>query len=465
MTYILEHSSFRDKDATIIYFNEKVYRVIFNSYKENYDYLIKSGLYNLLVSENKIISHEEIQSSQLKLFPIDLNFVYKIIEVNKIPFIIYPYEWSFEQLKQAALLTLEIQKKALSFNMTLKDASAYNIQFIGGKAIFIDTSSFEIYQEGHPWVAYRQFCMHFLAPLLLYYYKIPNAIKLLQLDVNGISLEFASKVLPTKSIINLTSLLHIHWHAKTENNNKQTSKKNLKNIKVSKDKLISIIDHLYESIKDLNVITNTEWTDYYKTFSYSDNSFNIKKTTIKNWLSYITNETIIDAGCNQGEFSVIASSFAKKVIAFDFDESVINKLFIKIKFDNINNIYPIVIDLSSPSPSIGWNNKERKSFIERLGNKNNTTLALALVHHLAISNNVPFIKQAEFFSFFSEDLIIEFVPKNDIQVSKLLVSRKDIFHDYNLENFIQSFSNYFTLKNKMELSDSERVLIHFKRLA
>lgn len=464
MGFKIEPSSFRDKDATVIYFNNKVYRIIFNSYKSNFDKFISSGLYDDLIFEKKIIHHSEINFTQFENFPLDINSVYKIIEVEKIPLITYPYEWSFEQFKQAALLTLEIQKKALQFNMCLKDASAYNIQFIGSKALFIDTSSFEIYHEGNPWAAYRQFCMHFLAPLLLYYYKIPNALKLLQLDVNGISLEFVSKVLPLKSFFNLSALMHIHWHAKTENNNKQLSKNELKNVQVSKDKLLNIIDHLYESIKELSVHTNTEWTDYYKTFSYSETGFNIKKSTIKNWLSNLCNEIIIDAGCNQGEFSYIASKYAKNVVAFDFDESVINKLFLKIKKDNINNIYPIVVDLSSPSPSIGWNNNERISIIERLG-KNNTTLALALIHHLAIGNNVPFVKQAALFSFFSKDLIIEFVPKNDIQVSRLLVSRKDIYHDYNLENFIQSFSNYFTLINKMELNDSERVLIHFKRLA
>jgi ribosomal protein L11 methylase PrmA len=463
MDYKIESSSFRDNDATVVYFDNKVYRVIFKSYQSNYEYFINSGLNDDLVSKKKIINFSEANLALLPNVPFDLNSVFKIIEVERIPLITYPYEWSFEQLKQAALLTLEIQKTALQFNMTLKDASAYNIQFIGSKAIFIDTTSFEIYQEGSPWIAYRQFCMHFLAPLLIYYYKIPNAFKLLQLDVNGISLEFASRVLPFNSYLNLSALMHIHWHSKTENKNKQLTKNELKKVYVSKTKLLNIIDHLYESIKDLSVLKNTEWTEYYQTFSYSESGFNIKKSTIKNWLSDIDNETIVDAGCNVGEFSYIASNFAKKVIAFDFDESVINKLYIKIKKDNINNIYPLVVDLTSPSPSIGWNNNERISFTERLG-KNNTTLALALIHHLAIGNNVPFIKQAEFFSNFSKDLIIEYVPKTDVQVSRLLISRKDIYDDYNFENFIQAFSKYFILIKKVELKDSKRILIHFKRI-
>lgn len=462
MNYQIDSASFRDKDATIVYFQNKVYRLIFDSYKSNYDLFLSSGLYKNLLTENKIVSHLEIDNFQFINKQIDYKTVYKVLEVDKIPFITYPYEWSFEHLKQAALLTLEIQKKSLEYGLTLKDASAYNVQFIGNRPIFIDTSSFEIYNEGSPWVAYRQFCMHFLAPLLMHYYKIPQALKFSQLDINGVSLDFASKVLPFKSKLNLSVLMHIHLHAKSEIKNKQIGNKELPAIHVSKSKLINIIDHLFETISNLRVHTRTEWTDYYNTFSYSEISFKIKKEIIEKWLAISEIENIVDAGCNEGEFSFIASKFAKNVISFDFDESVIRNLFFRTQKQKIDNIYSLVVDLSSPSPSIGWNNKERKSLLERLG-KNNTTMALALVHHLSIGNNVPFIKQAEFFASFSKSLIIEFVPKNDVQVSRLLVSRKDIFSDYNLDNFINAFSNFFILENQAKIKDTERILLYFKR--
>jgi ribosomal protein L11 methylase PrmA len=462
MNFNVEPSSFRDNDATIIYFNNKVYRLIYQKYKSNFDYFINSGLYSKLLSEKKIINHKEVNFDHLTDEQINNNSIYKVIVVEKIPFISYPYELSFEQLKEAALLTLKIQIDAINLNMSLKDASSYNVQFIENNPIFIDTSSFEIYQDGSPWGAYRQFCMHFLSPLLMHFYRIPNSIKLLQLDINGISLEFASKVLPLKSYFNLSTLIHIHLHAISENKNKSITKEKLKRIYISRKKLLSIIEHLYNFIEDLKVSKNSDWTNYYESFSYTDDDFNIKKSTVDAWLTSINNDTVIDAGCNVGEFSYIASKHAEKVIAFDFDESVISKLFLKIKKDNIKNIYPLVIDIFSPSPSIGWMNKERTSFIERLG-KNNTTLALALIHHLTIGNNVPFKKQAELFSLFSEDLIVEYVPKDDVQVSKLLTTRKDIYHDYSLEYFLLAFSEYFIQVDKIELPNSKRVLIHLKR--
>jgi len=461
MKFDIEQSSFRDNDATIIYFNNKVYRLIYQKYKSNFDYFINSGLYTKLLSEKKIIKHNEVNFDHLNE-QINGDKIYKVIEVEKIPFIIYPYELSFEQLKEAALLTLKIQVDAIIFNMTLKDASCYNVQFIENNPIFIDTSSFEVYQDGSPWGAYRQFCMHFLSPLLLHFHGLPNSIKLLQLDINGIPLDFASKALPFKSFFNFSTLIHIHFHSISENKNKSISKEKLKRIYLSKEKLLSIIEQLYDFIEGLKVSKNTNWTNYYESFSYTDDDFKIKKSTVDAWLSSINNDTVIDAGCNLGEFSYIATKHAEKVIAFDSDESVISKLFLKIKKDNIKNLYPLVIDIFSPSPSIGWMNKERTSFIERLG-KNNTTLALALIHHLTIGNNVPFKKQAEFFSLFSKDLIIEFVPKDDVQVRKLLTTRKDIYYDYNLENFLLSFSEYFVQVNRVDLPNSKRVLIHFKR--
>ena len=145
-------ASFRDPSGFVYEKDGVLYRCINRRYKEHYEKLIGSGLYDRLEKEGLLIPHEEV----------DVQFndptVYKIVKPRKIPVVSYPYEWSFSQLKDAALLTLKVQKMALDYGMTLKDASAFNVQFIGCSPVFIDTLSFEQYSDHSPWQAYRQFC-------------------------------------------------------------------------------------------------------------------------------------------------------------------------------------------------------------------------------------------------------------------------------------------------------------------
>jgi len=194
-------SSFRDPSGFLFYENDTIYRQINQYYKENYDFLINSGLYKTLVDSEQLIPHEEVN-----IKPFNPNTSYKIIKPEKIPFISYPYEWCFSQLKNAALTTLDIQKTAMKYDMTLKDCSSYNIQFHNGKAILIDTLSFEKYVEGQIWKGYRQFCQHFLAPLALMSQKDIRLNQLLRIYLDGIPLDLTSKLLPLRTRPSFLSL-------------------------------------------------------------------------------------------------------------------------------------------------------------------------------------------------------------------------------------------------------------------
>ncbi|MFB3123196.1 MAG: SAM-dependent methyltransferase, partial [Candidatus Binatia bacterium] len=166
MTEKIVPSSFRDPSGYLFVKDGVLYRRIHRSYKDNYEHLMQSGLYRILTERQLLIPHEEVGKPDYTT-----DGIYLDIKPKPIPFVSYPYEWSFSQLKQAALLTLEVQKESLLRGMTLKDASAYNVQFYEGKPIFIDTLSFEQHEEGKPWVGYKQFCEHFLAPLALTSYR------------------------------------------------------------------------------------------------------------------------------------------------------------------------------------------------------------------------------------------------------------------------------------------------------
>ncbi len=444
-------SSFRDPSGFIFLHKDLIYRQINISYKNNYDKLINSGLYKTLIDSDLLISHIECDLDNIKS-----NEAYKVIKPEMIPFISYPYEWSFSQLKDAALLTLEIQKKALSFGMSLKDCSAYNIQFRKGKPIFIDTLSFEEYKKGQPWVAYRQFCQHFLAPLALMSYKDIRLNQLLQVYLDGIPLDLASSLLPIRTKLMFSLLVHIHLHAKAQKHYSDkalnTSKK-----KVTEFSFRGLLNSLESVIKKMKWKAHgTEWSDYYENTNYSEDGLIQKKQIISDYIDRITPKLIWDLGSNTGVFSRIASKKNIQVISFDIDPAAVEKNYLFGVEKNEKNILPILLDITNPSSGNGWENKERMSLLER--GPVDTIFALALVHHLAISNNLPLYKIANFFSKICFSLIIEFIPKEDSQVQKLLFTREDIFPDYTKQNFELEFKKYFIIKDIIKLKDSDRII-------
>lgn len=440
-----EESSFRDPSGYLYYKNKNIYRQISKSYENEYKTLIKSGLYKELVKKELIIPHKEIK----KL----------LIKPEMIPFISYPYEWCYNQLKDAALTTLKIQKTAIEHGMTLKDASVYNIQFKNGKPILIDTLSFEKYKEGKPWIAYKQFCQHFLAPLTLMAYKDIRLNQLLKTYLDGIPLDLTSKLLPSKTQLILPIKLHIHLHAKMQ---EKYSKTKIKTRNISKNAILAIIENLETFIKGLKIKTQeTEWQDYYDNTNYTKKSFKEKKKIITELIKKIKPEKIIDLGANDGLFSRIAKE-SKLIISTDIDHNAVEKNYQKTKENKENNILPLIIDITNPSPGIGWENKERKSLIER--SDFDLTMALALIHHLRITNNTPFQKIVELLNKLSKWLIIEYVPKEDSNAQFLLQSREDIFKDYNKMEFEKTFKKYFKIIKTKKITQSKRIIYLMKKL-
>ena len=452
---VQHNSSFRDTDAVVVKHNNEIIRFIFESYKVNFDAFESSGLLTQLHNNNQLITHTEITKD--KWPPNSFEKVYKVIQPSLVPFISYPYEWSFSQLKEAALLTINIQLEALEKNMSLKDATGFNVQFINGKPVFIDTTSFQMYKEGEPWEAYKQFCQHFLAPLFFYKYNNHHLIKLLWSNIDGIPLMAASKALPYKTKFIFFVWTHIHYHAKLEA--KYSSGADFKGtkLKMSKDKLKAFLLFIKNGVEKIELPkSQTEWSDYYQTFSYSTNSFKQKQSLVDSFLKKINSKQVLDVGCNEGEFSVIASQNAENVVAVDFDYLVVEKLSRNLKKNGIENILPLILDISNPTPAIGWANTERQSFFERA--KFDSVLALAVIHHICIGNNVPLDKVASLFASLCTNLIIEFVHKDDSQTQKLLITKKDVFYNYTIDNFKIEFQKYFKIVSSENIEESNRVL-------
>jgi hypothetical protein len=445
-------SSFRDPSGYIFNLEGKFYRAIHNSYKENLDLLESSGLYKKLLSKEKILSytHEELSKFNLD------NSYYSVILPDQLKHISYPYEWCFSQLKDAALLTLEIQETSLKYGMSLKDSSAFNIQFHKGMPVMIDTLSFERYEEGKPWIAYQQFCQHFLAPLLLSSSVDIRSLKLMQIFMDGIPLDYVVKQLPFLKLIKPMVFIHIYLHSKAQNNNSSNVDSINKNI--SKSSLLGLIGSLKSLVNSLKWSPKgTEWGDYYSDTNYSDLSMDNKRNIVDLWIGELKPNSLWDIGGNNGEFTRLASDKGIESTLFDIDYAAIEKSYLKSKFEREENISSFVMDFTNPSPEIGWNNKERLTIIDR--GPADTVLALALIHHLCISNNLPFNYVATFFSrITSKFLVIEFVPKSDSQVQRLLKTRSDIFNNYNQDFFEKEFSKLFTIVKSTNVNNSERTL-------
>ncbi|MBI5942840.1 MAG: class I SAM-dependent methyltransferase [Chloroflexi bacterium] len=446
-------ASFRDPSGFLFTDNGILYRQINRVYSKDYARLMDSGLYERLVKAGLLIPHIEADQISVKS---DAGL--KVIQPERVSFISYPYEWSFSQLKDAALATLSIQKRALKMDMSLKDASAYNIQFVRGKAALIDTLSFEIYKEGQPWTAYKQFCQHFLAPLALMSYRDVRLSQLLRVYIDGVPLDLASGLLPAKTKFNFSLLTHVHIHARAQ---KRYSDKVIAprtgTLRVSRQAMIGLIESLETAVRNLTwKPAGTEWGDYYENTNYSDSAFEHKKILVREWSVEKKPALVWDFGGNTGIFSREAASSGAFTVSFDIDPAAVEQNYRIVKSNKEQNVLPLVLDLTNPSPSIGWNNTERDSFGAR--GPVDMALALAVIHHLAISNNVPLPQLADFFSAHCKWLVIEFVPKSDSQVQRLLTSREDIFPNYTREGFEAAFSSRFTINKAESVRDSERTL-------
>jgi len=452
-------SSFRDPSGFLFQKDGILYRQVNHSYSKDYDHLMQSGLYGELIKQELIIAHEDV-SGQFDLVPP----AYKVIRPHPISFISYPYEWCFSQLKDAAVTTLQIQKIALEFGMSLKDSSAYNIQFHQGKPLLIDTLSFEIYREGEPWVAYRQFCQHFLAPLTLMTYVDVRLSSLLRSYIDGIPLDLTAKLLPFRTKLNFPLLTHIHLHATAQRrySDKPIKVKEIRLGKVSKSGLLGLIESVKKSTERLewNPI-GTEWGDYYESCHYTEQSFETKKQIIQGWTEVVNPQTVWDLGANVGFLSRLFSEKDIQTIAFDVDPAAVELDYREVVRNKEKSLLPLLIDLTNPSPNLGWANQERESLIER--GPADLILALALIHHLVISNNVPLPDFCAFIGRICKWAVVEFVPKEDPQVQKLLLNRKDIFDGYDRKNFERTIGETFQIVKVEEISGTQRVLYLLKK--
>jgi hypothetical protein len=442
--------SFRDPAGHVVLSDGTLYRQIEPAGREAYDRLMQSGLYDALVREQLLVPHEDMGS------PLGQPLA-KLIKPERVPMVSYPYEWCFSQLRDAALLTLHAARVALKFGMSLKDASAFNVQFLRGRPVLIDTLSFEPHNGG-PWVAYRQFCQHFYAPLLLWSVVDPRLSRLSQTFIDGVPLSLASTLLPRRSWLRAGPLFHVHLHAAAERRLAARAQQPAQQRRSGTgDRVAALLDSLERAVSATRWTARGEWATYYNEQpSYVPEAFARKTEVVTGWLSRVRPATVWDLGANTGQFAKAAARLGASTVAFDLDPACVETLYREVRAEKMESLLPLVSDLTSPSPAIGWANQERTTLEQR--GPAEMILALALVHHLAIGNNVPLSAIAGYFARLGTRAIVEFVPKSDAMVQQMLSARDDVFESYSREQFERAFETHFSIDDRVTLAPSDRVL-------
>jgi hypothetical protein len=453
--------SFRDPAGYVFNDNGVYKRTVTAHGQASYTRLMASGLYDSLVSDRLLVPHSEepvLQSTPE---------ICKILIPEQIEHISYPYEWSFGQLRDAALLTLEVEKRAIAHGMSLKDASAFNIQFRGPYPVFIDTLSFEENDSG-PWPAYSQFCRHFLSPLLLMSRVSPSFNQYLRTALDGFPLDLTAALLPRSAYFNFGVFIHIYLHARSQKKYSGWAKSHSSPAPVktrpASDPKPGFVDSLDGVVRSIGLGKfQTEWMHYYRDAShYSSDAETSKKHTVARILDDLQPRTVYDLGGNIGEYSRLATARGIDCICFDIDPLCVHHNYERARQENDRHMLPLMMDLSNPTPALGFNLTERASLVDR--SAADLLLALAVLHHLRITANAPLELIAGFLARLGDTLLIEYVPKSDVMAQILLRNRPDTFLDYTEETFRAAFGKHFRLERTFPVADTSRTLYLFTKM-
>ena len=458
----VDQGSFRDPAGKVLYYNNRVLRLLNKDGVDRFNFLKENNLLDSCILNKFLVKSNKINSDNLNLNNLENKI---IIEHERIEYISYPYEWCFDQLKDAALHHLNFHIFLLNNNATLLDGNAFNIQFDGHKPIFIDLLSIKKYENGEYWTAHKQFCENFLNPLILKSKKGIDFNNWFRGNLEGINTKDLNAVLSIKdkfsfNIFTQVFLLNFLEQRAIKNKKKDITQINKR--KFPKQSFLSMLNGMKKFITSLDVKkSSTIWDDYSKDNTYKTNEENLKKKIVKEFANKYKFETLIDLGCNDGVYSKIClENGCKYVIGFDYDLNSINNAY-KISKKEKLNFLPLYFDASNPSPNLGWAQNERKGFVERI----NFTgmISLAFEHHLAIAKNIPLDQTIKWLTDTAPQGLIEFVPKNDETIKKMLALKGDIFKDYNEENFKTLLLKNVNIVSETIISDSGRKIFEYKK--
>ncbi len=454
--------SFRDPSGHVYLAKDKVYRTVMPSAVDDFDFVRSTGLISELVSSGRLIPETIVDREKINIPAENASYV---LEHPILPFISYPYEWPFGGLKAAALLHLDIHLAALDHGVTLSDSTAYNIQFRGPNPIFIDSLSFKRYREGEFWLGHQQFCEQFLNPLLLRaLVGIPHN-GWYRGEMEGISAESLSRVLPSMRKLSPNVLTHVVLQAKFQS--RRDNQKQAMRVVKERHLPLAAFKHMLKGLRrwiarlQPYASSKTVWQDYARENSYSDDESEKKRKFIKEFAKTLPGAMLWDIGCNTGDYAGAAlTAGVGSVIGFDCDQGALELAFCRAKKDKLN-FQPLFLDAANPPPDQGWAQNERRGLTQRANADG--LLALALIHHLAIGKNIPLAAAVKWLVGLAPTGVIEFVPKSDPMVETMLQLREDIFDDYSEESFVRLLQQNAIVVRAVAVSKTGRRLYLYKR--
>lgn len=448
--------SFRDPAGHVFEVDGRLLRTITPGHAATWDAVVASGLLDDLMSRGLLVRHDELDPARAP------EPAHALLAPERVPFVSHPYEWAPAQLRAAAMLTLDVAEAALEHGMVLRDASAYNVQFRGTDPVFIDTLSFAPRVPDEPWVAYGQFCRHFLAPLALQVHTDVRLADLLRTNLDGVPLDLTSSLLPWHTRLRPGLLTHLHAHASATATRQADADGDgtRRTAKFSDMAMRGLVQSLRKAVLRLEWDRGrTTWGDYYaEADHYTDTAMQDKLAAVGSMLDRTSPSVVWDLGANTGRFSRLAAERGATTVALDIDHGAVESGFRALREDppGPGTVLPLRYDLANPSPGIGWAGRERQDLRDR--GPADVVLALALVHHLAIGNNVPLTMVADHLAELGRHAVVEWVPKDDPKVRVLLATREDVFADYTEDGFRAAFQRRFDTVDEHAVADTGRVL-------
>ncbi|MBT4907109.1 MAG: class I SAM-dependent methyltransferase [Rhodospirillaceae bacterium] len=458
-----DEASFRDPAGQVYRLEDRILRSVSAYGAPDYEFVRDSGLLSDLIASNRLISTDEVSAD---LLGTDGGNVRYVLEHSLIPFISYPYEWCFSALQSAALLQLDLLEESLGRGVTLSDASAYNVQFVGPEPLFIDPLSFRRYQEGDYWTAHQQFCEQFLNPLLLTALKDVPFNGWFRGHLEGIRSEDLNQFLSWRHLLNWRVLTHVTLPVRLQSRVRSTKDAQIERVKkrrLPRSSFLAMIGGLRKWIAGLKppATGSNSWSGYEEDNSYDAAATAAKAGFTENFASTVEPAMLLDMGCNTGEYAKIAlQAGAKEAVGFDNDPATVNTAFLRAKAQNLRFL-PLVVDAADPSPGQGWLGQERKSLKDRANA--DALLAYAVVHHLAIGRNIPLPEIIAWLISLAPQGVIEFVEKEDPMIGRMLQLRDDIFTDYSRDAFLAAIGDHAEIVDTCEVIKGRRLLVWYRR--
>jgi SAM-dependent methyltransferase len=456
----LEPGSFRDPDSRVVRSEGRIFRVLSERGLADWRAFAGSPLFTELIDEGKLIGTRETDGVELG----DTGLhgpVAGVLEHDVVPFVSYPYEWTFGMLRAAALLQLELVRRSVGAGWMLKDSSPYNVQFVGARPVFVDVGSFEPLREGEPWAGYRQFCMLFLYPLMLQAWKDVPFQPRLRGAIDGISPAEARNLLSVRDLFRRGVLTDVVLHNRLERryaNSTRDVKGELKRAGFRKELIVANVGRLERLVSRLQPRrADSTWSGYGLTTTYTEKDADRKRRFVADAVQAESPRLVWDIGANEGQHSRDAAETAEYVVAIDADAVVVDRLYAELAAARAEQILPLVVNVVDPSPGLGWRGSERQPLHER--GRPDLTICLALLHHVSISGNVPVASFLDWLRDLGGAIVIEFPTPEDPMAARLLARKRAQDHpDYRRDWFERSLAERFDVLDTLELGAGSRVL-------